>query len=83
MPTPFQYDTNLIPKEPNFFSAGFKLDKIDKYVSFVKKTFHFSNNNQINVKISQNGLQCQKYYRDHRFKKHSFWKIVKAEQNKS
>ena len=69
MPAPFQYDTNLIPKEPNFFSAGFKLDKIDKYVSFINKPFHFLTTIKSNVKISRNGSHGQKFYRDHRFKK--------------
>ena len=36
-PKPFDYDQNLIPPEPNFFSTGFLMDKEDRYViSFLK-----------------------------------------------
>ena len=31
-PKPFDYDQNLIPPEPNFFSTGFLMDKEDRYV---------------------------------------------------
>ncbi len=27
---PFDYDTNLIPPEPNFFTAGFMMDREDR-----------------------------------------------------
>ena len=37
MPKPFDYDHDLIPPEPNFFNAGFLMDKEDRYL-FCKQT---------------------------------------------
>ena len=34
MPKPFDYDHDLIPPEPNFFTAGFAMEKEDRYVFF-------------------------------------------------